>query len=166
MLQYVALGIFAVRAISLVVNLGFYYDPGLTSNGICPTGFPVNNLIVEKVILVIFNLGNIAIMLYVMKCNEAMESTRQLFMMFIIQDGLSFSISLVLNLFFVIVTAALQGTGVYSMTAALGNGFNMFVLFVQSITTILRNKTTVAQHSDPKYNPGTSIMSRVADEKK
>lgn len=153
--------LFAIRAISLIVNWFYYFDPPKSFNGVCSTGFPIVNLIVEKTILVFFNLGNMVILLYLMKKSDKFQSSKELLIGFALQDGLTFIMAFFLDFFFVLSTALLQGTAIYSMTAALGNGFNMFILYVQTIITILKRMTrkTMTGRSESK-NPTTTKSER------
>ena len=128
--KYVSIGLFVCRFVSLIVNLCYYYDIKNPS-GICSTGFPIFNLFVEKAVVILFDLGNMANLYVIMRSSEKHGVKSSFMSQFFLRDGLTFGISLVLNIMFVSATAAFPSGWAYSMTAALGNGIGCLVLFVQ-----------------------------------
>lgn len=78
-LRIVSLLTFSVRAISLLLNLCFYYDI-VGVNLVCATGFPLVNLIAEKVILIFYNLINLGILYWITIANTPIASITQQFL--------------------------------------------------------------------------------------
>ncbi|KAJ3320105.1 hypothetical protein HDV06_005670 [Boothiomyces sp. JEL0866] len=125
-LKYLSWTSFGIRSVSLIVNLCFYYD-GVGANQVCSTGFPFTNLIIEKLILISYNLINLGILYRITAAGSTIASITQIFL---VKDGLTFVICFVLELIFVIVVALFPSGYIYSVAAALGNGIATFALYM------------------------------------
>ncbi|KAJ3100069.1 hypothetical protein HDU97_002505 [Phlyctochytrium planicorne] len=167
--KIIAYVLFAARAISLIVSLFYYYD--ITSKtGLCATGYPFNNLLAEKLVLLFYNLGNLVLLIFLLqkgaKENGSFKFSGVL-RTFLFQDGLTFILAIVLDTIFICIVSFITTTWIYSMAAGLANGFNLLILHVKYCTSLKGRVTgglpaTASPHSssyrgtrsNPEYSPG------------
>ncbi|KAJ3100013.1 hypothetical protein HDU97_002620 [Phlyctochytrium planicorne] len=130
--RYLAYALFGLRVASIAINLAFYRDIK-DANGTCSTGFPFMNLLAEKLILLFYNLGNIFILVYIVKKGASNGiAFKSVTSFFLYQDGLTFSLAVILDAIYISVLASFTNTPwIMSMAAGLANGFNMFILHVK-----------------------------------
>ncbi|KAI8850755.1 hypothetical protein BC829DRAFT_488640 [Chytridium lagenaria] len=129
--RIIAYLLFILRATSLCVLLFFYGDLHSTSTRICGTIYPFSALLVEKSILVFYNLGNLTILLYLITNRNPHIGFKGLISYFLFQDGLTFVLSLFLEGAYLGVVAT--ATSPYMMTTAssLASGANMLILHIK-----------------------------------
>ena len=138
--RYLSYFLFFLRLGSLGFSL-FYYKDGKSKNGVCHSLFEIQNLVIEKVILLLFNAVNIGILIYLFKKNQNIQfQTSDVFTMLLVQDGFAFVVAFALDAIFVVITALFvkESASVYSMTSALGNAVNVLVLYLQNSINIRR----------------------------
>ncbi|KAJ3098846.1 hypothetical protein HDU97_003709 [Phlyctochytrium planicorne] len=130
--RYFAYVLFGLRLASIFVNLGFYSDIKLP-NGMCSTGFPFINLLVEKLILLGYNLGNFFILVHIAnKGDKDGVNFASITSKFLFQDGLTFILAVVLDAIYISVIASFASMPwIMSLAASIANGFNMFILHVK-----------------------------------
>ncbi|KAJ3101052.1 hypothetical protein HDU97_001695 [Phlyctochytrium planicorne] len=137
-LQIIAYVLFVIRAASLVVLLFYYYDV-TSATGLCATGFPFNALLAEKLILLFYNLGNIAILLYIFRRDAADNKNFKsggIIKVFLLQDGSTFIMAIVLDTIYILIVSFITTTWIFSMAAGLANGFNCLILHVKYCTSL------------------------------
>ncbi|KAJ3104656.1 hypothetical protein HDU96_008855 [Phlyctochytrium bullatum] len=154
--------LFAVRAGSLIAALFFYYDI-TTSEGLCATGYPFLALLIEKFILLFYNLGNLGLLFHIVRKTE-LESkgvmhASQVLHLFLFQDGLTFVLAIILDTIFILIVSFVATSWIFSMTAGLANGFNLFILHVKYCTS-LKARVLPMQGGIASPVQGTKLKSR------
>ncbi|KAJ3097191.1 hypothetical protein HDU96_000467 [Phlyctochytrium bullatum] len=131
--------LFFLRAGSLVTLLFFYYDI-TTSEGLCATGFPLWALLTEKLVLLAFNLGNLGLLFNIIRKAEietsGMMNVSSILYTFLFHDGLTFVLAIILDAIFIFIVSFISTSWIFSMTAGLANGFNLFILHVKFCSSL------------------------------
>ncbi|KAJ3100014.1 hypothetical protein HDU97_002621 [Phlyctochytrium planicorne] len=158
--RYLAYFLFGLRVISIGVNLPFYTDIK-QSNGTCSTGFPFMNLLAEKLILLVYNLGNFFILLHIVNKGERNGvAFASITSKFLVQDGLTFILAVVLDAAYISVIACFSSSGwIMSMAASLANGTNMFILHIKycvSLSLRAKHLPTTSMTEQTRKSGGAS----------
>ncbi|KAJ3217615.1 hypothetical protein HDU67_007557 [Dinochytrium kinnereticum] len=149
--------LFAIRAISLIVLLFFYYDI-TNSLGLCATGYPFYALLAEKLILLFYNIGNLAILYFLFKKDSKEHKTFQMdgiVKVFLFQDGMAFVMAIILDGIFIVIVSFVTTPWIFSMAAGLANGFNLLILHVKYCTG-LRSRVSQELGTRQHASPATS----------
>lgn len=126
-----ALVLFAGRLASICYSYATAYDLPLPT-GICATGFPVINLVVEKSVLIVYNLGNLAILIYVGYKDSANIGLSAIMGELLFRDGFSFTLGVILDTLSVIGYALFKAGAGFSLLGNFANASNMIILFFQN----------------------------------
>ncbi|KAJ3097190.1 hypothetical protein HDU96_000466 [Phlyctochytrium bullatum] len=135
-IRILAYVLFAIRAVSLIVLLFFYFD--VTSG----TG--------------LYNLGNLALLFYLIRKSQIEGknfSFGGVMNVFLFQDGLTFILAIILDIIFICIVSFVNITWIFSMTAGLANGFNLLILHIKYCTSL---KTRVAGLNSVTNSPHNS----------
>ncbi|KAJ3208200.1 hypothetical protein HDU67_006947 [Dinochytrium kinnereticum] len=131
-----AYALFIIRASSLPVLLYYYSDAENTTNHICITVFPPTALMIEKAILIFYNIGNLLILIYLSQTAQSEKKPgkmvfKTLLITFLVQDGLTFIAALILDSAYLTVILTVSAPWIMSLAAGLANGFNLAILHIK-----------------------------------
>ncbi|KAJ3098214.1 hypothetical protein HDU97_004196 [Phlyctochytrium planicorne] len=151
--------LFIIRASSLVVLLFYYYDWENNTNHVCTTGLSSLGVILEKAVLLVYNSGNLLILYHLSRTPPSQSHTQSLTMlnrasetkfpsshptspgtqpafrslsaMFFYQDGLTFSLAILLDGAYVAAILTVRDPWMMSLVEGLANGFNLAILHIK-----------------------------------